>query len=187
MSRIRQPRQVLWIAYLAAAATGTHMLETGLPGFGPWIKPGLANTFSLIALFRLGYAAAVVVTVVRILVSSLVLGTLFSPTFMMSFAGGSGALLMMALLLPLMDRSQFTMNGEVCSQALNKWLLGPVGVSLLASIAHIVMQLVVAWLLLIGHSGIFFALPWFLFGSWLTGIINGLLAYMILKNLPTGC
>lgn len=162
------PRRELLIAYLAAAAVAAHLLEAALPGFGPWFKPGLANSFTLVAYFHLGWRAAAGVTLIRLLVGSITLGTFLSPTFFLSFFGATGAVLVL---------------GAVSVWPPSIQGLGPVGVSLLASLAHISCQILAAWLFILGHSGIFLALPWFLLGSWFTGIVNGLLAFLILERL----
>ncbi|MBF0461393.1 MAG: Gx transporter family protein [Magnetococcales bacterium] len=184
-----QPRGELLIAYLAAAAVGTHLLESALPGLGPWFKPGLANTFTLVAFFHLGWKAATGVTLIRVLVGSMTLGTFLSPTFFLSLSGAIGAVLSLGVVAGLgighacghgwHDESR----GQAPLRQDDRRRLGPVGVSLLASLAHMICQVLAAWLLIIGHSGIFLALPWFLLGSWLTGIVNGLLAFLILERL----
>ncbi|MEO5349634.1 MAG: Gx transporter family protein [Magnetococcus sp. YQC-3] len=178
---ILQPRPELLIAYLAAAAVGTHLLEAALPGLGPWFKPGLANSFALVAFFHLGWKAAVGVTLIRLLVGSIALGTFLSPTFFLSFFGACGAMLVLGM-VSLLHSGRRPLFSIEPSAARNNHL-GPVGVSVLASLAHISCQVVAAWLFIIGHSGIFLALPWFLLGSWLTGIVNGLLAFLILERL----
>ncbi|MBF0371639.1 MAG: Gx transporter family protein [Magnetococcales bacterium] len=159
-------RRELLIAHLAAAAIAAHLLEAALPGAGPWFKAGLANTFTLVALFRLGWGAAVGVSLIRVVAGSLALGTFLSPTFLLSLSGAVGALLAMGLMrgVPLLQ-------------------LGPVGISVMASLAHMSCQVIAAHFLFIGHSGIFLALPWFLAGSWITGILNGILAFLILERL----
>ncbi|MBF0178425.1 MAG: Gx transporter family protein [Magnetococcales bacterium] len=157
-------RRDLLVAYLAAAALAAHLLEAVAPGPGPWFKPGLANVFALVAFFRFGWRAAVSVTLIRVVAGSMVLGTLFSPTFLLSFCGAVGAMAAMGLA----DMSPAR--------------LGPVGVSLLAALAHMLAQTVAAWLLVIGHAGILTALPWFLAGSWITGIMNGLLTFLLLER-----
>ncbi|MBF0262502.1 MAG: Gx transporter family protein [Magnetococcales bacterium] len=159
-------RQDLLIAYLTAAAVTAHLLEAALPGPGPWFKPGLANIFTLVAFFLLGWRAAVAVTLLRILASSLALGILFTPGFFLSLAGGCGAIVLLGLVRLLPDVG-----------------LGPVGLSLLAAMAHMAAQSVAAWILLIGHIGILSALPWLLAGSWITGIFNGLLTFLLLEQL----
>ncbi|MEO5340610.1 MAG: Gx transporter family protein [Magnetococcus sp. MYC-9] len=181
---IVQPRGELLIAYLAAAAVGTHLLETALPGMGPWFKPGLANTFTLVAYFQLGWRAAAGVTLIRVLAGSIILGTFLSPTFLMSVSGAAGALLTLRLLSVVQKPGTPDSRHEITRHAVVRGLgLGPVGVSVLTSLAHIVCQVLAAWLFILGHAGVFLLLPWFLFGSWLTGIVNGLLAFLILERL----
>ncbi|MBF0194563.1 MAG: Gx transporter family protein [Magnetococcales bacterium] len=158
-------RPDLLIAYFAAAAVAAHVLEAAIPGPGPWFKMGLANIFTLVAFFHLGWGAAAIVSIIRVVAGSLALGTFLSPTFFLSFSGATGAVALMGVV------------------ALSPFRLGPVGVSILASLAHMVSQVVMAWVLIIGHDGIFLALPWFLIGSWFTGLVNGLLAFLILKRV----
>ncbi|MBF0613626.1 MAG: Gx transporter family protein [Magnetococcales bacterium] len=159
-------RQDLLIAYLTAAAVVAHLLEAALPGAGPWFKPGVANVFALVAFLRLGWKAAAAVTLLRILTSSMALGMLFTPGFWLSLAGGCGAMGALALLRLLPNR-----------------LLGPVGISLLAALAHMAGQIVMAWVWIIGHAGILSLLPWFLAGSWFSGIVNGVLTFLVLEQL----
>lgn len=159
-------RRQLIIAYLAAMAVVAHLLESALPGLGPWFKPGFANVFTLIAFLHLGWHAAVEVSMIRVFAGSLALGSFLSPTFFLSFSGAVGAVGVLGLirLLPAIS-------------------LGPVGLSLLASLAHMGAQVTAAWFLMIRHHGIFLALPWFLLGSWITGLFNGLLAFLALERL----
>lgn len=158
-------RRRLLVAHLAAAAMAAHLLEATLPGLGPWFKPGLANLFTLTAFFLLGWRAAVAVSLLRVVAASLALGTFLSPGFLLSLAGAMAAVAVLgvAARLPLG--------------------LGAVGLSLLASLAHMAAQIGVAWLVILRHDGLFLALPWFLAGSWVTGILNGLLTRAILVRL----
>ncbi len=158
-------RPELLVGYLAAAAVAAHILEAAIPGPGPWFKMGLANIFTLVAFFNLGFQAAAMVSIIRVLAGSLALGTFLSPTFFLSFAGATGAVLVMGLVSML------------------RVGVGPVGVSILASLAHMTFQVAAAWLVIIAHDGIFLALPWFLLGSWVTGLLNGLLAFVILARI----
>ncbi|MBF0096133.1 MAG: Gx transporter family protein [Magnetococcales bacterium] len=182
MKTTRLPRRELLIAYLAAAAACTHLIEAALPAFGPWFKPGLANTFTVVALYGLGLHAAVAVTIIRVLVSSLLMGTLLSPSFMMSLSGALGVVMAMSLFASLRNRAVLDSSAKVRAAAQREWTLGPIGASLLCSLAHIVMQLFAAWLIVIGHAGVWLLLPWLLIGAWLTGIINGFLAHAILTR-----
>lgn len=158
-------RPDLYVVYWSAAAVVAHLLESGLPYPGPWFKLGLANIFVLVAWFQLGWRAAMGVAVLRVVAASLVLGTFLSPTFFLSLAGALGALLAMGVIkvLPLS--------------------VGPVGLSVPASLSHMSAQVALAYILIIGHPGVFTVLPWFLVGSLITGILNGLTACLILRQL----
>ena len=158
-------RRDLMLAHWAAAAVVVHIIEATLPAAGPWFKPGLANIFTIVAFFQLGFRAAIAVTMIRIVVASLVLGTFLSPTFLLSFSGAAAALLIIGTAVPLKPH------------------LGPVGFSVLAALAHMGGQVVVAAYVIIGHSGLLMILPWVLTISWITGLFNGLAAFLILERI----
>ncbi len=145
------------IAALAAAAVGLAVAEAAIPLPVPGIKPGLANIVTLIVLYRYGWSAAAWVTALRIVASALLLGTFLTPTFVMSLAGGISSLLVLAALVRLSPA----------------WL-GPVGLSVLAAMAHMAAQLglVATWLM--PGTGLWGILPVFLGAAWLTGLVNGL-------------
>jgi heptaprenyl diphosphate synthase len=159
----------LWLTYLAAAATAVHVLEAMLPVPGPWFKPGLANSLTLLALCLFDWPAAVAVTLIRIIAGSLASGALFSPTFLLSLAGAVAALLALALARRLPGPP------------------GPVGLSILAAMAHIVAQTVVAFWITVGYAAtpdlLGTLLPWLLLGAWFTGLCNGLLTLLLLQHL----
>ncbi|MBF0152969.1 MAG: Gx transporter family protein [Magnetococcales bacterium] len=161
-------RPELHVVYWSAAAVVAHLLESGLPYPGPWFKPGMANIFVLVAWFQLGWRAAMGVSILRVLASSLILGTFFSPTFFLGLSGALAALSTMGIVAALRLR------------------VGPVGLSIPASLAHMAAQVVMAHVMIIGHSGVLTTLPWFLIGSWITGLFNGLAACFILRQLENG-
>ncbi|MBF0177360.1 MAG: Gx transporter family protein [Magnetococcales bacterium] len=153
------------MVYWSAAAVAAHLLESGLPYPGPWFKPGLAHIFVLIVWFQLGWRAAMGVSILRVLASSLILGTFLSPTFFLSLSGAVAALLAMGLV------------------AMLRLPVGPVGLSIPASLAHMTAQVGVAQVMIFDHPGVLTALPWFLIGSWITGLVNGLAACFVLRHL----
>ena len=69
------------IALLVGLGVVLHRLEALLPLPTPWVKLGLANIMTLIALVFLGFRAAVEVTLLRVLLGSVLGGTFLSPTF----------------------------------------------------------------------------------------------------------
>ena len=156
------------VAALTALAVIIHAVEAMLPGAGPLFKPGLANIVGLAALWLLGFRAALLVTVLRILIGSLILGTFMSPTFLLSASGGLAAMLAMGLMHRFGGR---------------QGIFGPVGVSIVGAIAYICAQFPVAYLVLIQHMGLFYLLPLLLATSLATGVLNGVIAHFMLTRL----
>lgn len=160
----------LRIARFAALAAAIHVLEAGIPSPVPGVKLGLANIVTLIVLFRHGWRPAVAVTLLRVALSSIVLGTLFSPTFWLSLAGALAAL---ALLYPLwLWRRIVPAMGP-----------GPVGLSLIAACAHIQAQFWLAWAWFVPHPGLFSLLPLLQGAAIVSGITIGLLTQKILHRM----
>jgi len=85
------------MALLVGLGVVLHRLEVFLPLPSPWIKLGLANIMTLIALVFLGFKEAVTVTVLRVILGSMVGGTFLGPTFFLSLAGGLAGAVTMGL------------------------------------------------------------------------------------------
>ena len=154
------------IAAFAALAIVIHVLESGFPSPVPGVKPGLANIITLLVLFRYGWRFAAWVSLLRVTAGSLLLGTFMSPTFLLSLSGALASLLVMLLLWSVIRR----------------WV-GMVGVSVLASISHVMAQLFVAWWLFIPHSGILALTPILITAGILFGLFNAIIASSIENRL----
>ena len=76
------------MALMVAMGVILHRLEAMLPLPTPWIKLGLANLMTLMALIYLGTQEAFIVTLVRVILGSILGGTFLGPTFFLSLAGG---------------------------------------------------------------------------------------------------
>ena len=153
------------IAKLAALAIGLHLIEAVLPTPLPGVKPGIANIVTLYVLYQYGIGTAAWVSLLRVFAGSLLLGQLFSPTFLLSFGGALSSLGMLALAMHLPG----------------KWF-GPVSLSILASFAHICGQLLIVWLWLIPHSGIIYLTPIFALAALLFGFINGIVLARLMRH-----
>jgi len=164
--QLEEVRKRVFLALFIALAVALHAVEYLLPSPLPWFRFGLANILTLTALFLYGVRAAWVVTLCRILIGSLLLGTLFSPAFLLSMSGG--------ILATLLMTSSFRFFRP---------RIGPVGVSVLSALGHASGQLLIAWLLIVRHPSIWLMLPFFLLFSLISGIINGLAADMLLEFL----
>ncbi|WP_455210445.1 Gx transporter family protein, partial [Kaarinaea lacus] len=122
-----------------------------------------------------------------VLVGSLFIGTFLSPAFMLSF---SGALCSIAVL------------GVVGNWAKNRWAQrcfasplpakqihsmapGPVGLGILAAMAHMTGQFYAAYWLFIPHQALFNLLPVLMTAALIFGIISGLIASSMINYLQT--
>jgi heptaprenyl diphosphate synthase len=154
------------IAWLTAAAVLIHLFESAIPTVLPGLKPGLANIVVIAVLVLYGWRTAAWVSILRVLVGSLLLGTFLSPTFMMSLSGAlaSVAILWLASLVP----------GRGFSA---------IGYSLLAAMAHISGQFVCAYALFIPHAGLWRLFPVLLSVAVVLGIFNGIICHKLVKRL----
>jgi heptaprenyl diphosphate synthase len=61
-------RRISLLGLLVALALALHVLEAQIPAPLPWVKPGLSNVMTLVALLSLGWRAAVLMTALRVLI-----------------------------------------------------------------------------------------------------------------------
>jgi len=154
------------IALLSAYAVGLHGLESLLPSPVPWLKFGLANIITLITLILYGFRAAMTVTLIRVLLSSLLTGTFPGPAFLLSFGGGVVSTMAMAVFSGV------------------RGLFSAVGLSLIGAFFHNMTQLLLAYFLLIQRiEPVLFIAPLILFIGTLTGLINGTVSELVLRHL----
>jgi len=166
VTSIRASRDDLRIAYLAALAIVIHVVEASLPSPLPGIKPGMANVITVAVLFLYGLRTAVWVSLLRVLAGSVLIGSFLSPTFVMSLSGAVAALGALAL-------------GRGIPR------LGPVGYSVLASMAHMATQFTVAFLLFIPHQALWRLFPVFMSAAVGFGLVNGIIALVMLRKIPS--
>ncbi|MDQ6950168.1 MAG: Gx transporter family protein [Mariprofundales bacterium] len=155
-----------WLILLLLAA-GLTVFESLLPSFGPWFKPGLANIVTLIALALLGARAAFTLALARVVIGSFFLGTLFTPTMVVS----ATAALVAAGTMVVLWRANIG--------------LSLVGISLAAAIAHMVTQFMVVEWWIVQQPALFYLLPPLLLLAALTGWINGTLAQYVTRRLES--
>jgi len=156
------------IAWLTAAAVLIHLFESTIPTVLPGLKPGLANIVVITVLVMYGWRTAAWVSILRVLVGSLLLGTFLSPTFMMSLSGALASVTILWL------ASRIPGKG-----------FSAVGLSLLAAMAHISGQFVCAYLLFIPHAGIWRLFPVLLTMSVVLGMINGIICHRLVIRLKS--
>lgn len=150
------------IAWLTALAIAIHVLEAALPSPLPGVKPGLANVITLVVLLRFGWRAAAWVSLLRVLCGSLLIGTFLSPTFLMSLTGALASIGMLWLATRLPGPG-----------------FSAIGLGLLAAMAHMSGQFLLAWGLFIPHAGLWKLFPLLLTAALLFGLVSGIIAFMM--------
>ncbi|MDQ6989872.1 MAG: Gx transporter family protein [Mariprofundaceae bacterium] len=156
--------KAVWLSFLLIAI-GLHVFEATLPSLGPWFKLGLANIMTLLALLLLGPQAAFFLAIARVVVGSMFIGTLLTPTFFISLAGA----VMAAVVMLLLYRSFANIS--------------LIALSLCAAMAHMLGQFVVVEIYFIQQTALYYLLPPLLALSCLSGWINGAIASYIYPSL----
>lgn len=155
------------IALLSAYALALHGFEGILPTPIPWLRLGLANIITLTTLLLYGLRAAIMVTLIRVILGSLFTGTFLGPAFILSFGGGVTSTLAMGLVLSLMPK-----------------LFGPVGLSLIGALFHNIAQLLLAYVIFIQRiEAILLISPVIILIGTMTGSVNGAVSDLLIKNL----
>ena len=126
----------------------------------PGTKLGIANIVVLLSLYILGTKGAFLVSLVRIVISGLLFGGVFSMLY--SLAGGILSFAVMALLCK---------NRNV----------SPGGTSIAGGVCHNIGQLIVA-VLVAGTTALFSLFPWLVLVGAVTGAVNGALTIIILRR-----
>jgi len=152
------------IAKLAALAIGLSVLEAAIPSPLPGVKPGIANIVTLIVLARFGWRTAAWVTLLRVVGSGLLMGSVLTPGFFLSLSGALSSLMILAI-----------------SQHLPARWFGAVTHSIFGAFAHIAGQLLLVYFWLIPHMGVAYLIPIFAAAALIFGTANGLIAAYFLS------
>lgn len=163
---MKKVNKITFLGLFTAMALILSFLETLIPNIVPipGFKIGLANFAVLMALYLYGFKEAVIVDLVRILLSAILFGSFFS-----FFYALSGAALALTIELIIKKTDKFS----------------PVGVSVFGAIFHNLGQFLLAGFI-IRSLGIFYYLPFTLIFCILTGFFNGYLVTILkdrLKNI----
>ena len=154
------------MAIMVALGVILHRLEALLPLPSPWIKLGLANLMTLVALVFLGFKEAVIVTFLRVVLGSILGGTFLGPTFFLSLAGGIAAILIMGMLYRI-----------------GKKHISLIGISIFGAYTHTLATSLCVYYFLIRESSFFTLLPFFFSLALLTGILTGSIANTLIRQM----
>ncbi|MFO7558575.1 MAG: Gx transporter family protein [Desulfobacterales bacterium] len=158
------------MALLTAFACVLQISESMIPHPVPGLRLGLANMITLVALVRLGFRCAMEIAVLRTLLSAIIIGTFMSPTFLLSISGAVASTLGMGGLMWVARRRSRTAPSII-------------GISIIGALIHNMVQLYLAYFLLVRHGGVFVFFPWLCAGALIMGWINGVVAGAVCRRL----
>ncbi len=159
-------RKLPEIAVMVALAAILFSVENLIPTPMPWLRLGLANVISLLALRWWGLHEALFIVVLRVLIASLFTGKLLQPVFVMSLGGNISAALGMWLVMKI-GRQKFSL----------------IGVSIWGALFKNSTQLAIVSWLYISQFHIIFLLPLILLSSLAGGLIIGTLGIFLDRRL----
>jgi len=154
---------------MAAAASVFFTIESLIPTPFPWIRLGLANAVTLLALKWWGFRDAATIFLVRLFLGGFLLGRFFHPLFFFSLSGGLAALITMFIFM--------RWEGRVFSL---------IGISIAGAVMHNAAQITVAFLFYIKHRYLFRLMPLFLINALIAGGLIGFLAILIDRRVQAG-
>jgi heptaprenyl diphosphate synthase len=158
------------IAVLAAYALALSGFESLIPTPIPWLRLGLANIITLAALLLYGFRTAISVTLIRVILASLFLGTFLGPAFILSFGGGVSSIAAMGLVHRVFRK-----------------MFGPVGLSLIGALFHNLAQLALAYVLFIQRiEAVLLITPILILLGTFTGLANGVISGLLIEKISAG-
>lgn len=158
-----ETRKVVHMGMLIALAMVLSFIESQIPAFiaVPGIKLGLANIAVVFALYSLGFREALCVSLIRVVLSAILFGSVVSGLY--SAAGAILSLLGMALL----KKSGF---------------FGTVGVSVSGAVLHNLGQIGIACFILRTQALVYY-LPFLILSAVVSGVVIGIIAAVLVERL----
>ena len=160
---MKTTKRLVLLAMLTAVAMILSYVESLLPSVGiPGVKMGLANIAVIFALFRFGWKEAAALSLVRVVLVSLLFGSVGAMLY--SLAGAVLSLAVMALLRRI-DR------------------FSTVGISVAGGVAHNAGQILMAMLILQTKQLLGY-LPVLAVSGIAGGVLTGLAAALLIRRIP---
>lgn len=157
--------RLVQLALLTAFGIILFLFESMIPRPLPWLKPGLSHVATLIAIYTMGISEAMIIVILRVLVGSLLVGSLLNPAFILSLGGGIAATGVMGL-----------------TQRYFSKIFSIFGVSILGATVHNFTQLALVALLIIGRIEIFYLAPLMSLSSLFTGFLVALVSHLLIEK-----
>ena len=162
--RDKKTKKIAYLGMFITLALIASYVESLVPFYfgAPGIKLGLANLITVVLLYRSGWKDAAIVSVLRIVLSGILFGNMFSIIY--SFCGAFLSLSVMCLLKRLEGFSVL-------------------GISMAGGVLHNLGQLLAA-IYLMENGNIMYYFPVLMVAGLLTGTLIGIGSREVLKRMP---
>ena len=161
-----ETRKVVHMGMLIALAMILSFIESQIPAFVAihGMKIGLANIAIVFALYTLDFRSALTISLIRVVLSSLLFGSVVSLLYSLA-----GALISLAGMVLLKKTGLF----------------GVMGISVFGAVLHNLGQIAVAWFILKTQALVYY-LPFLLFSAVAGGVVTGIIAAVLIKRIKGG-
>ena len=158
-----ETRKIARMGLLTALALILSYVESLIPAFVavPGVKMGLANIVVVFALYTLGPGEAAIVSIIRVLLSSLLFGSILSLSY-----SAAGAIISLLSMIIMMKTKIF----------------GVTSVSVIGGVFHNLGQILVACLVL-ETDVLLYYLPVLILSGTITGAVIGIASSIVIKRL----
>ena len=160
---IERTRRFVYLALFSAMAIVLSMIDSIY--IGPvffMVRIGLANIVALVTVKILGVKEMIIVNIMRVVISTLMRGMIFSSTFWISLGGVA----LSSIVLILMEKAGSSLMFT----------------SVIMSVAHSVGQVIVVCFFYM-QAGVAAILPYLLLGSIPMGFLTGITARLVLARI----
>lgn len=163
MKKKLSTKQMVTLSALVAVAMILSYVESMIPAFVavPGVKMGLSNIATVFALYSLGWPYAIIVSVVRVFLSSLLFGNFVSLIYSLS-----GAFLALTLMILLKKLDKFS----------------TVGVSVAGGVGHNAGQIIAACIVMENAAISLYIIPLIISGT-ISGVLIGLVAGNLVERV----
>lgn len=163
---MKKNRRDMYLKALVLLALYLSIAENFIPKPFPWMKIGLSNIAVLIALEKFDSKFAIELVFLRIVIQGLMLGTIFTPGFIISLTAGSLTTIFMIGLYKFRDH------------------LSLIAISSLSAFLHNLFQLIVVYFLMFRNVSLYSkSIMGFVWIFLLIGVVAGMITGFIGEKL----
>lgn len=163
---MKKNKRDIYLTALVLVALYLSIAENFIPKPFPWMKIGLSNIAVLIALEKFDSKFALELVLLRIFIQGLMLGTLFTPGFIVSLTAGTLTTIFM-----------------ICLYRFRKYLT-LIAISSLSAFLHNLFQLIVVYFLMFRNISIYSkSIMGFVWIFLIIGVVSGVITGFIGEKL----